>query len=403
MDTGVPGVTGAPATNPGARRTALLAAITMSLVVLGPGCASPPDPVSGTRAFDRHVALEDSGYTSANVSVGDVDADGHEDIVLVKGRHWPLADLVLRGRGDGTFEPAWEVGASPDRSYSGELVDIDRDGDPDLVVSNDSPDPKLVHLNDGSGRFTVGSTFGDPEWPTRHLHVADLNGDAIPDVVLANRYGPDGGPSRICFGIGEGRFASECDALPDGSATTIRAADLDGDGDLDLVIPHRNGGQSFVYRNDASGGFEQRVPFGSPTASIRSVRAADFDLDGTLDLAVIDERSGPAIFHGRPDLRLDSPLELGGVEARPYALEVADVDGNGRPDVIVGYVGARPSVHFNDGAAGFARTPFGDAAGAAYGFAVGDLDEDGLLDIAMARSDAPNMLYFGAPEARTAR
>jgi len=40
--------------------------------------------------------------------------------------------------------------------------------------------------------------------------------------------------------------------------------------------------------------------------------------------------------------------------------------------------------------------PFGDDAGVAYGFAVGDLDEDGFLDIAMARSGAPNMLYFGS-------
>ena len=74
---------------------------------------------------------------------------------------------------------------------------------------------------------------------------------------------------------------------------------------------------------------------------------------------------------------------------------VADLDRNGRPDVIVGYVASRPVVYFNDGSLAFTAVPFGDAEGTAYGFAVGDLDEDGLLDIAMARSDAPNMLYFG--------
>ncbi|HKK93203.1 MAG TPA: VCBS repeat-containing protein [Longimicrobiales bacterium] len=369
----------------------------MSLVLLGAGCASPPDSAGGTRALDRQLVLEDSAYTSANVSVGDVDGDGHEDIVLVKGRHWPLVDLVLRGLGDGTFEAAYAVGASPDRSYSGELVDLDRDGDLDLVVSNDAPDPKLVHLNDGSGRFTVASTFGDPEWPTRHLAVADLNGDSLPDVVLANRYGPDGGPGRICFGVGEGRFAPECDALPDGSATTIRPADLDGDGDLDLVVPHRDGGQSFIHLNDGNGEFDERVPFGAGDDVIRSVRTADINVDGVLDLVVIDERSGPSVLFGAPDLTFDPPLALGEVAARPYALAVHDLDENGRPDVIIGYVEARPVVYFNDEGAGFAAVPFGDDAGAAYGFAVGDLDEDGLLDVVMARSDAPNMLYFGMP------
>jgi hypothetical protein len=59
-------------------------------------------------------------------------------------------------------------------------------------------------------------------------------------------------------------------------------------------------------------------------------------------------------------------------------------------------VGSRPIVYFNDGAQAFHALAFGDAEGTAYGFAVSDLDEDGYLDIAMARSNARNMLYFGA-------
>ena len=81
---------------------------------------------------------------------------------------------------------------------------------------------------------------------------------------------------------------------------------------------------------------------------------------------------------------------------RPYAIAIADVDGNARPDLIVGYVEARPVVYFNDGPSRFMPVAFGDAEGVAYGFDVGDIDEDGLMDIAMARSDARNMLYFGA-------
>jgi hypothetical protein len=76
---------------------------------------------------------------------------------------------------------------------------------------------------------------------------------------------------------------------------------------------------------------------------------------------------------------------------------VADLDRNGRSDVIVGHVKSRPVVYFNDGPDIFHAVPFGDNEGTAYGFSVGDLDEDGYLDIAMARSEARNMLYFGAP------
>lgn len=351
----------------------------------------------GSRTFERELALEDSAATSANISIGDVNADGHQDVVLVKGRHWPLENLVLLGDGRGTFQPAYPLGGPADRSYSGVLVDMDRDGDLDVVVSNDDPDPKLVHLNDGRGHFTVGLTFGSGEWSTRQIGVADLNGDSLPDVVLANRYGRDSGPSYICFGVEGGRFEDRCVSFAQGSSTTITPADFNNDGAFDLAVPHRDGGQSFIYLNDGKGGFDQRRPFGSPDAAIRSAEAADLDGDGVLDLVVIDERSGPAILWGQSD-GIYAPKEpLDASKARPYALALADLDRNGRTDIIVGYIESRPIVYFNDGPGTLTPIPFGDDRGAAYGFAVGDLDEDGFLDIAMARSGAYNMLYFGAP------
>ena len=48
--------------------------------------------------------------------------------------------------------------------------------------------------------------------------------------------------------------------------TTITAADFNGDGTLDLAVPHRDGGQSHIYLNDGSGGFQERMPFGPPDA-----------------------------------------------------------------------------------------------------------------------------------------
>jgi predicted small secreted protein len=361
------------------------------------GCATTTGQGRAARSFDRTFALEDTAATSATISVGDVNADGHQDIVLIKGRHWPLANLVRLGNGDGTFQPAYPLGEQPDRSYSGVLVDMDNDGDLDIVVSNDSPDPKFVYLNDGRGRFTPGSTFGKAGWPTRHITVVDLNGDRLPDIVLANRYGKKPGPSYLCFGVKGGRVADECVAFSQGSATTIKAADVNGDGFADLVVPYRDRGQSFVWLNDGKGGFAARRPFGPADATIRSVEPIDLDGDGVMDLVAIDEERGPAIFRGRPDGSYSGAEAFGTPGARPYAILVADLDRNGRPDVIVGYVKSRPVVYFNDGPGAFHGVPFGDSEGTTYGFAVGDLDEDGFLDIAMARSDARNMLYFGAP------
>jgi hypothetical protein len=331
------------------------------------------------------------------VSIGDVNSDGHQDIVLIKGRHWPLEDLVLLGDGHGSFQPPYPLRKQPDRSYSGVLIDVDRDGDLDVVVSNDTPDAKIVHLNDGRGHFVPGSTFGRPEWSTRHISVVDLNGDALPDVVLANRHGRTAGPSYVCFGVRGGKFAEDCLAFAQGSATTISAADFNGDGSPDLAVPHRDRGQSFIYLNDGKGGFRERRPFGPANAAIRSAEPADLNRDGLMDLAVIDERTGPAIFWGRANGTYSAAEALGAGGATPYAIAVGDLDRNGRPDVIVGHVESRPIIYFADGPGIFHAVPFGDNEGTAYGFAVGDLNEDGFLDIAMARSDARNMLYFGAP------
>jgi hypothetical protein len=241
------------------------------------------------------------------------------------------------------------------------------------------------------------AVFGRPEWSTRHIRIADLNGDALPDVVLANRDGRGAAMSYICFGVGGGAFESDCTGFAEGSATTISPADFDGDGALDLAVPHRDGGQSYIYVNDGSGGFGERRPFGPPDAEIRSAEAADFDDDGRLDLVVIDERTGPALFRALPDGTFGPAEPLGSSDARPYAVTVADLDGDGRSDVIVGYVESRPVVYFNEAPGTFSPVPFGDDEGTAYGFGVGDLDGDGFLDIAVARSGARNMLYFGSP------
>jgi hypothetical protein len=78
-------------------------------------------------------------------------------------------------------------------------------------------------------------------------------------------------------------------------------------------------------------------------------------------------------------------------------LAVADLNKDGKIDIIVGHVEAPSSVFFNDGTGRhYKEVSFGDSKGTVYGFAIGDFDEDGRLDIGAARSDAPSVLYFGS-------
>lgn len=351
--------------------------------------------------FHPATLLETNADESANVSVGDLNGDGNLDILLVKGRHSPRVDRVMLGDGRGGFSAIYDLGAAADRSYSGSLVDVDRDGDLDVVISNDSPDPKVVHLNDGRGNFRVGGTYGDPRWVTRNASVADLNGDGLTDIIVANRSGRRPSNNAICLNKGGGHFDAECVVFSRESATTITPADFNRDGFIDLVVPHRDGGQSYVYMHDAKRGAPTFTPvsFGPPIATIRVSGVADFDGDGRPDIVVIDERRGVELYFGQ-DGRVfsqsvvvsEGPKEGGA----PYALAVSDINLDGKPDIIVGRVEAPSTIHVNDGSGRtFTSAQLGDGRGTAYGFAVADLNKDGRPDIALARSGAPNVLYFG--------
>lgn len=344
------------------------------------------------------VSLEGVSEQSSNASIGDLNGDGHPDIVLVKGRHFKLASKVLLGDGKGHFAPGPSLPSNATKSYSGSLGDMTKSGHLDIVLSNDAPDPKLVLVNDGVGHFKVGGTYGDPKWPTRNAAVGDLNGDGYPDIAVANR----GMTSYVCYNDGKLNF--RCDPLRDTpSAASILIADMNGDGLNDVIVPCRDDCQSRVFFNRNLAG--EGRPWGPAHASIRAIAVADLNGDGYPDIAACPERRGcfvyfndgkgnfgPGVQFQRPD-----PLELAGKEEErmPYSMIAADLNGDGHPDLIVGYVDAPGMVYSNDGTGRtFDAHPFGDGKGTIYGMASGDLDGDGRLDIVAARSDAPSFMLL---------
>jgi hypothetical protein len=349
---------------------------------------------AGFRSLEQSAPLETVSETTANASLGDLNGDGILDLVLAKGRHWPLPDLVFFGDGHGHFKPAGKLPNHTDRSYSAPLADLNGDGSLDIVVSNDRPDEKVFYLNDGKGNFRLGGSFGDPKWPTRNIALGDLNGDGRPDIAVANRPGP----AQICFNNGKPDVQFTCRPLGPETSSTILIGDMNGDGFQDVIVPCRDTCQSVIYFNDGKGNFPRKEAFGPPGTSTRAMAIADFNGDGHLDIAACHEETGLVVYLNNGKGGFREAVTIAGKEALPYSMIAADLNKDGRPEIIVGYVEAPGAVYFNDGSGReYTRVPFGDNKGATYGFAAGDLDGDGFPDIVAARSGAPSMIYFNRP------
>ncbi|RYY56949.1 MAG: VCBS repeat-containing protein [Chitinophagaceae bacterium] len=353
--------------------------------------------------FSRTLFLEEKPDTTANVSFGDFDGDGHTDILLVKGRHWPIIDRILIGDGTGKIRKVYNLGETADKSYTGGIADFNGDGFPDIAVSNDYPNRKLVYFNDGKGNFKVGSEFGIAQWPTRNLSIADLNRDGFPDIIMANRGRPGKTSNYICLNDKKGQFSDTCIRFAPYPATTIMPADINGDGFTDLIVPHRDGGQGYIYPGNGDHDYPEsrRSEFGPADASVRTAASADFDGDGSQDIVTIDEFKGVHIYFGEKNYRFSKGISMGNPTPVPYALALADLDGDGRMDIIIGHVNAPSTILFSNGSdRSFITRSFGDSNGTVYGFAVGDFNEDGIPDIAAGRSEAQSVLYFGGGQSK---
>jgi hypothetical protein len=344
------------------------------------------------RSFEI-VPLETVSETSSNVSIGDLNGDGHPDIVLVKGRHWQVTTRVFLGDGAGHLTPGPALPSKAAKSYSGSLADMTKSGHLDIVLSNDQPDPKLILLNDGKGNFTVGGSYGDPNWPTRNAAVGDLNGDGFPDIVVANRQ------ATSYFCLNDGKLHFDCRALANSpSAATVAIADLRGRGIKDIVYACRDSCQSLVYLGDGKGNFAQSKPWGPPNSSTRAMAIADLNGDGHLDIAACHERLGCFVYLNDGKGGFGEGVKFQQPSALPYSMIAADLNRDGKPEIIVGYVSSPGIIYFNDGSGTkFQPQSFGDGKGSIYGMAAGDLNGDGWPDVVVARSDAPSFVMFNRP------
>jgi Big-like domain-containing protein/VCBS repeat protein/FG-GAP repeat protein len=329
----------------------------------------------------------------------DIDGDGDLDMVAVSGNDQTLG-WFKNLDGKGSFGPRQTISTLVTDAWTVLAVDLDRDGDLDVVSFAEFPGPLSWFENvDGVGgswnSHVIDSTFASPY----ALAAADLDGDGDLDILsTANTLS---GPGVVWY---ENRLdEASADFAPlriistgQGPAFSIVAADLDGDGDLDVLAGDSLDFLTWYENTDGAGTFSPRAMIAAYGQGNLCVAAADLDRDGDLDIIYVSadgydtqwyENLGGGAFAVFPHFIADSSAAV--------SLQAVDLDGDGDLDLLEGEVGIPAGWYENlDGLGTFgARQAISNTGGDTIRALAADVDGDGDLDVAVA-SWAENTLAW---------
>lgn len=311
------------------------------------------------------VAYDTGGENTRSVAIGDLNGDGKPDLAVVN----PCIKVndctsgsvaVLLGNGDGTFKPAvtYNSGFS---SASVAVADVDGDGNLDVVVANscvtaDDCTRGTISVLLGNGDRTLRTAVSYDVGPGQPLSISvgDVNRDGKPDLAVAiwsGGTGFGGSAAGVLLGNGDGTFEPVVSYDSGADSDSVAIADLNGDGKPDLLVGDLI--SVAVLLGNGDGTFQPKVEYsasipGDTPVGIGTVVVADVNGDGKPDIVAANQGSGVnddgsvAVLLGRGDGTFQPAVnyDSGGLVA--FSVAVQDVDLDGKPDLVVSNYGYEP-------------------------------------------------------------
>ena len=331
-----------------------------------------------------------TGLSSSSSSFADVDGDGDQDLVIAGS----YDALLYINDGSGNFTEDAGAGLTGVNDCSCSFADVDGDGDQDLVITGFDGSAgadgytAILYSNDGDGNFTDAGA-GLTGVRDGSSSFADVDGDGDQDLVIIG-YDSADYTAILYINDGDGNFSDAGAGLTGVDRGSISFADVDGDGDQDLVITGLGSTSpiAVLYTNDGAGNFTDAA------AGLTGVRGssssfADIDRDGDQDLVITGEDSGTNkiatlyINDGDGNFTEDAAAGLTGVDGSSSCFD--DVDGDGDQDLLITGSDStnRPTIalYSNDGEGNYFKW-FVDMEGTSSGSSsFADVDGDGDQDI----------------------